>query len=220
MKKSVLVLGAGRFGRGLIEGLSELGHDIFVIDSDEEALNDVRDMILSGAIIDVAENDDELTRIVEKKSFDAAVVAITRDFEGALIATHIIKEAGIPVYVKAANARRGSILTKMGVDQVIFPEHDSGRRLAKFIDNSSAIDMLELPHGYVVEQVIVGPGFDRKTVAELNLNNRLGIWILVIYHQGLSSVPTAATKLFRGDTLIIFGKKENMKTLDRENTKS
>ncbi|MEQ8236451.1 MAG: TrkA family potassium uptake protein [Syntrophomonadaceae bacterium] len=220
MRKSILVVGVGRFGRGLIEALYELGHEIFAIDSDEEALNEVRDMVLSGAIINVAENDQELIRIVGKKSFDAAVVAITREFEGALIAAHILKEAGIPIYAKAANKTRGNILMKLGVEQVIFPEHDSGRRLAHLIDNVNAIDILELPQGYVVEQIIIGPGYDNKTIQALNTNNRLGIWFLVIYHGGSSYVPDASSRLYQGDIAIIFGRKENMKTLERENSKA
>ncbi len=217
MKKSILVVGTGRFGRGLIERLYELEHEVFAIDNDEESLNDVKDMIVSGAIIDVAENDDQLTMIVEKKSFDAAIVAITQNFEGALIACHILLEAGIPVYAKAANTLRGNILMNMGVHQVTFPERDSGRRLANMIDNSDAIDILELPQGYVVEQVLIGPGYDGKSIQELNLNNRLQTWILVIYHDGISSVPSAATRLYQGDTAIVFGKSENMKVFDKEN---
>lgn len=220
MRKSILVIGAGRFGKGLIEALNELGHEVFVIDSDEEALNDVKDLVLSGAIINVAENDDELARIIGKKSFDAAVVAITREFEGALIATHILKEAGIPVYAKAGNETRGNILKKLGVEMVVYPEHDSGRRLAHLIDNVNAVDILELPLGYVVEQIMIGPGFDQRTINELNTNNRLGIWFLVVYHAGSSFVPEAASQLFLGDSAIIFGRKENMKTLERENSRA
>lgn len=220
MRKSILVIGAGRFGKGLIEALNELGHEVFVIDSDEEALNDVKDWVLSGAIINVAENDDELARIIGKKSFDAGVVAITREFEGALIATHILKEAGIPVYAKAGNETRGNILRKLGVELVVYPEHDSGRRLAHLIDNANAVDILELPQGYVVEQIMIGSGYHDRAILDLNTNNRLGIWFLVIYHGGSSYVPDASSRLYQGDMAIIFGRKENMKILERENSKA
>ncbi|RYD01394.1 hypothetical protein N752_30840 [Desulforamulus aquiferis] len=68
MKKSILIVGVGRFGRGVIEGLYERGHDIFAIDKYEEHLDEVRDLIVSGAILDVGENDDDLIRIVGEKN--------------------------------------------------------------------------------------------------------------------------------------------------------
>lgn len=219
MKKSVLVVGVGRFGRGVIESLFEMGHEVFAIDSTEGALDDVRDMIVSGAIINVAENDDELSRIVGKKNFDAAVVAMGIEFEAALIAAHVIKEAGIPMYAKAASERRGNILNKMGVEQVVFPERDSGRRLAHFINNSDAVDILDLPQGYIVEQMTIGEGFDQKTILELNLGRRLEVKILLIYHNATPIAATASARLQKGDTMIVFGQKTNVHALEKENSK-
>ena len=219
MKKSVLVVGVGRFGQGVIEGLYELGHDVYAIDKNEDALDNVRDMIVSGAIFDVAENDDELSRIVAEKNFDEAVVAMGQELEGALLATHVLIEAGIPVSAKAASERRASILKKIGVERIFFPERDTGRRLAQFISNSRAVDILELPQGFVVEQMTVGKGFHGQTIAELNTNNRFGIWIMLIYHQDEPIPPKAATTLYQGDIMIVFGKKENMAAFEKENFK-
>ncbi|MDD4802563.1 MAG: TrkA family potassium uptake protein [Syntrophomonas sp.] len=219
MKKSVLVIGVGRFGTSLIESLYELGHEVFAVDFNENALNDVRDKIVSGAIINVSENDDELSKIVDKKNFDIAVVSMGNDFEGTLLATNIIIEAGIPMYTKATTDRRGNILKKMGVDQVIFPERDSGRRVAYYINNSHALDILDLPQGYMVEQMKVGEGFDGKSIMELGTNKRLGITILLIYHNEISFMPQGSSILYKGDTIVLFGQKENVLKLEMENSK-
>lgn len=219
MKKSVLVIGVGRFGRGVIEGLYEAGHDVYAIDKNEDALDYVRDMIVSGAILDVAENDDELSRIVAEKNFDEAVIAMGQDLEGALLATHVLIEAGVPVSAKALSERRGAILEKMGVERIFFPERDTGRRLAKFISNSRAVDILELPQGFVVEQMTVGKGFHGQTIAELNTTNRFGIWIMLVYHNDEPIPPKASTILNKGDIMIVFGKKESMVAFEKENFK-
>lgn len=217
MKKSVLVVGVGRFGKGVIEGLYEKGHDIFAIDKDEDAIDDVRNMIVSGAIIDVAENDDELISLVGEKNFDDAVVGMGGDFEGAVIATYVLKEAGVTVSVKAANERRGNVLAKMGADRVVFPERDTGRRLAAFISHKSLIDIFEFPLGFVVEQMEAGSGFAGQTIAELNTNNRFGIWILLVYQDGQPVTPKANTKINVGDRILVFGSRENMNRLENEN---
>lgn len=220
MKKSVLVIGVGRFGRGVIEALYELGHDVYAIDKDENAIEDVRDMIVSGAIFDVAEHDEELSRIVAERNFDEAVVAMGQDLEGTLIATHVLKEAGIPVSAKASSERRGNILEKMGVDRIFFPERDTGRRLAKFIANNRVVDILELPQGFVVEQMPVGTGFHGKSIASLNTNNRLGIWIMLIYRNNEPILPVASTVLQKEDVMIVFGAKKNMPAFEKENFKT
>jgi trk system potassium uptake protein TrkA len=218
MKKSVLIIGAGIFGQGVIEGLYERGHDIFVIDKSEEALENVRHMIVSGAIFDVAENDDELTRLVGEKNFDDAVVAMGEDFEGAIMATQVLKEAGIRVSVKAANERRGNVLAKIGADRVIFPERDTGRRLAALISHASLVDVFEFPQGFVVQQMEVGSGFAGQTIAELNLSNRFNVWILLIYQNGNSFTPKADFRLNQRDRILIFGNKDDLARLEKENT--
>lgn len=217
MKKSILVIGIGRFGRGVIEGLYEEGHDIFAIDANEEALENVRDMIVSGAILDVANDDEELIRIVGDKNFDEAVVAMGEDLEGALIATHIIKEAGILVSVKASTERRGNVLTKMGADRVVFPERDIGRRLAHLISNDSVIDLLELPQGFVVEQLGVGKSFIGKTMVEMDIPRRFGVYILLVYRGEQSIQPLAATILHAGDEIIVFGQRNRLQEFEQEN---
>jgi trk system potassium uptake protein TrkA len=219
MKKSVLVIGVGRFGRGVIEGLYERGHDIFAIDQNEEALDDVRDMIVSGAILDVGEDDEELARVVGDKNFDEAVVAMGANFEGALIATNILKDAGVNVSVKAPNLRRGNVLKKMGADRVVFPERDMGRRLAHVISTEAEIEMLELPQGFVIEQLEVGPGFAGKTIEKLNASNRFGFWILLVYQDGEPIQPTAVTRLNKGDIMVVFGKKTKLNKFEKANFK-
>lgn len=217
MKKSVLVIGIGRFGRSVIEELYKNGHDIFAINKDEEALNGVQDKIVSGVVLDVATDDDELARIVGEKNFDEAVIAMGEDFEGTLIATHVLKEAGIFVSVKASSQRRGNVLMKMGADRIIFPERDMGRRLAQLISNDSVIDILELPKGFVIEQVTVGPGFSGKTLDRLNTSNRFGIWILLVYQNDKPVLPTASTLLGKGDIIIVFGERTRMNLFEKEN---
>lgn len=217
MKKSVLVVGIGRFGRAVIEGLYERGHHIFAINKDEEALDSVRQMVVSGAILDVAEDDEELARIVGEKNFDEAVIAMGEDFEGTVIATHVLKDAGVFVSVKASNQRRGTALLKMGADRVVYPERDMGERLARLISNDSYVDMLELPRGFIVEQLEVGPGFSGQTVEKLDLSNRFGVWILLIYQNGEPVQPSRTTRLNKGDLMVVFGLKSKMKNFETQN---
>lgn len=217
MKKSILVIGAGRFGRGVIEGLYERGHDIVAINQNEDALELVRDMLVSGVIMNVSEEDEKLAKLVEEKNFDEAVVAIGEDFEASLMATQVLKEANITVSVKAASQRQANVLLKLGADRIVFPERDMGLRLAQQLSTESEIDVLELPQDFIVEQLEVGNGFHGKTVGNLNTTNRFGIYLLLIYKGEQAVLPNASTKLHKGDVIVVFGKKESFTNFEKEN---
>ncbi len=217
MKKSILVIGAGRFGKGVIEGLYERGNDVVAINKNEEGLEPVRDMIVSGIILNVGEDDDKLAKFIEARSFDEAVVATGEDFEATLMATQILKEANIRVSVKTTSDRRGSILAKLGADRVILPERDMGLRLAQQISSEAEIDVLDLPQGFTVEKIVVGRGFHSKTIGSLNTTNRFGISMLLIYRGSEVIMPKASIKLQKGDELVVIGKKNNMAAFEREN---
>jgi trk system potassium uptake protein TrkA len=174
-------------------------------------------MIVTGAILNVAENDDELAKLVEEKNFDEAVVAMGEDFEATLMATHVLKEAGIPVSVKASSERRGNVLSKLGADRVVFPERDMGRRLAQIISTEAEIDVLELPRGFMVEKMDVGRGFHGRTVQNLDTSKRFGIWLLLLYQGDTAIQPMADTIMRKGDKMVVFGQKDNMQHFEKEN---
>ena len=51
-KKSVLLIGLGRFGRHLAVKLNDLGHDVMAIDDDEERIDDVIELVTNAQIGD------------------------------------------------------------------------------------------------------------------------------------------------------------------------
>ena len=70
---------------------------------------------------------------------DAAVVAIGANVESSLLATANCKELGVgTVIAKATSELHGKILEKLGADQVIFPDRESARRLARCITGGEA----------------------------------------------------------------------------------
>ena len=50
--KNILLIGLGRFGRHIAIQLSQLGHDIMAIDTDEERVNDILPFVTNAQIGD------------------------------------------------------------------------------------------------------------------------------------------------------------------------
>ena len=51
-KKSILLIGLGRFGRHMAVKLNDLGHEVMAVDSDEEKINDIADIVTNAQIGD------------------------------------------------------------------------------------------------------------------------------------------------------------------------
>mgnify|MGYP002517897335 CR=1 FL=1 len=97
------------------------------------------------------------------------------------MATMLCKEAGVEtVIVKCANEMHKKILTKIGADTVVFPESESGRRLAKNLLSSGFAEMIELSDAVSMVDLDVREEWVGKSLIELNLRKRFAINIVAI----------------------------------------
>ena len=52
MKKSIVLIGVGRFGKYIVEQLNALGHDVMAVDNDESRINDILPLVTGAQIGD------------------------------------------------------------------------------------------------------------------------------------------------------------------------
>ena len=128
----VASIGASRFGMALAEALAESGIEGLRIERNSSHVQAARDVVSSAV-----QGDATNARALEDaglKECDAAVVAIGANVEASLLATANCKELNVgTVIAKATSELHGKILEKLGADQVIFPDRESARRLARSI---------------------------------------------------------------------------------------
>src|SRR5512136_3378578 len=143
-KQEFAVIGLGRFGTAVARELLAREHAVLGIDRSREALQPLTDELTEALILDAT--DEDALRSVDIALYDAVVVAINDDFEDELLATLTLKSLGVKWVVGVASGeRQKTILLKIGADEVVMPEHDSGERLAS---------LLSLPH--LVERFALG----------------------------------------------------------------
>lgn len=130
--KNVLVLGLGRFGSALARKLYERNVVVMAVDRDYTKVQKMADQVTYAAQADMT--DEEAMKDLGIKNFDIAVIATGSNIEASIEATLLCKDAGITtVIAKATTATHERILEKIGADKIIFPELDSGERLAREI---------------------------------------------------------------------------------------
>lgn len=215
--RRVGVVGAGRFGLALAQSLAETGIEVVLVDRNGSL---VQAAAKSG--IGAVQGDATNPLTLEEAGFrecDVAVVAIGSNIEASTLATANCKEIGVPTVVaKAASELHGKILSKIGADQVVYPDRDSAHRLAHTISTRGAFDLLEISEGCSIAEINVPESCKDKTLAQADLRKKTGVTVLCIRRLDENPkkprailIPGPNDQIHADDKLIVFG---TMKQID------
>ena len=106
--------------------------------------------------------------------------------EASVMATMLCKELGVKtVIAKCSSEMNCKILSKVGADRVVFPESESGTRLAKNLLSHGFIDIIELSKDVSMVELDVKDEWIGKNLLELNLRKKYGFNIITTLHEGL-----------------------------------
>lgn len=129
-KKSVAVIGLGRFGEAVALRLVALGHEVIGIDGNADIVQKLADDLPH--VVQADSTEAEALRALGVNEVDYAVVAIGSSLEGSVLSVLALQELGITdIWAKASTRQHGLILSRLGVSKVVFPEADMGRALAE-----------------------------------------------------------------------------------------
>ena len=181
-KQSFAVFGLGRYGTALAKELVESGADVLAVDSDKDIVNSVVQDIPLTKCADVT--DPEVIKQLGIANVDVVVIAMATNLEASVMATMLCKEAGVKtVIAKCGSEMECKILSKIGADQVIFPEKESGVRLAKKLVNFGLVDLVELSKDASLFELKVRPEWVGKSLIELNLRKKYGFNVVAIFEN-------------------------------------
>jgi len=205
--KHFLVVGLGRFGRAVAEGLAEAGGDVIAIDTDMALVEAVRDRVSVAAQVDSVEP--EALRALNATEVDAAVVAIGEDFAAEVLTIAILKELGIETIVaRATTERERRILELVGATRVISVEAETGQRLARSLVATDVIDLVALGGGVSVAYWTADERALGKKLADLDLLTRFQLHVLAVRPAGterLDLFPATDYVVSAGDVLLLIG---------------
>ena len=178
-KKTYAVFGLGRYGTAVAKELVENGMEVIAIDSEQKIVNDVAAYLPVCKCADVT--DSEVISRLGIGNIDTVIVCMASNLEASVMAVTLCKEAGVKtVIAKCANEMQQKILLRVGADQVVFPENESGIRLAKNLLSSGFIDMISLSKDVSLVEIDVKKEWCGKNLIELNLRKKYGFNIVAI----------------------------------------
>jgi trk system potassium uptake protein TrkA len=212
-RRQVAVLGLGRFGSALARELARLGHDVLAVDSDERRVEELAAEVTHAAQADIT--DQEALQDLGLADFDTVIVAVSGQLEVSVLTTALLKRLRVRRIVsKAATDLHGSILQEVGAHRVVFPERDTGVRLAHSFAAPGVLDYLDVAPGYGLARVPVSEQWVGKTIAELDLQRSCGVSVMILARgDTVLLLPEEAEALRSGDALIIAGRDEDLERL-------
>lgn len=183
MYRTYAVLGLGRYGRAVAEELVSSGAEVLAVDIDEDVVNSAIAEIPLCKCADVT--DAEVVRRLGIANMDVVIIAMASNLEASVMATVLCKELGVEnVIVKCGSEMHRKILSRVGADKVVFPEKESGARLAKNLLSSGFVDIIELTRDVSMIEMDVRPEWAGKSLLELNLRKKYSINVVAIQHEG------------------------------------
>lgn len=201
--KTYAVFGLGRYGMAVSQELVESGAEVLAVDVDIEKVNAAALLIPVCKCADVT--DPEVIKGLDIENIDVVIIAMAESFEASVMATMLCKEAGVKnVIVKCGDEMHSRILRRVGADKIIFPEKESGIRLAKNLLTSGFVDMVELTDDVSLVEIDIKSEWIGKTLIELNLRKKYGINVVALNKNGNVAVQIdPALPLEEGTKLVV-----------------
>ena len=202
-RRSYAVFGLGRYGIAVAKELVKSGAEVLAVDISQEVVNNAISEIPYCKCADVT--DEEVIKHLGIANIDVVIISMANYLEASVMATMLCKEAGVNIVVaKCSNEMNRKLLSKVGADRVVFPESESGIRLARNLLNFGFADILELSKDVSLIELDMRPEWVGKNLLELNLRQKYSINVVAIREDDkISTTVDPTLPLKQGWQLIV-----------------
>jgi len=215
-KKYICIIGLGQFGMELARELAR-NCEVLALDRDENLVYSIADDVQRALVLD-ARDYGSLKQVVTT-DFDEVVVSLGESLEASILCTLHLKKIGIKmIRAKVMSEDHAAILHSLGVQEVIFPERETAWRLAAQIVNPNLLDYIPLEAGYRVMDVAPPNSFYGKTLMELELRKKYGVFVLAVKElvpERFVFLPDPAFVIKPSDVLVMIGREEHLAKLQK-----
>ena len=212
-KKSVLLIGLGKFGSQIAEELYNLGHDIMIVDKNEERINANMKYATNG-LIGNSTNVDFL-KTLGVNNYDFCIVSIGGDFQSSLETTCSLKELGAKTVISRAESDgQTKFLLKNGADEVVYPEKQLAKWMAIKYSSEHILDYIEIDDDSSILEVTIPKDWYGKSIKQIDIRNKYGVNIIALKQNKKAIINFSPDMLLSSDyTMLVFGEYKVIKKL-------
>lgn len=207
-----LVVGLGRFGAAAAIELKRLGHKVVAVERDGALAEQ-----FLGRVTSVVHGDASQVAVVKDLKpgrFGIAIVAIGSSVESSVLASANLVDAGVPdIWAKAISPEHARILSRIGVNHVVRPEADTGRRVAHLVGGKLQ-DYIEFEDGFAIVKMRPPSETIGFTLEQSKIRSKYGVTVVGVKAPGQDfTYAVPSTKVSAHDTLIVSGPTELLERL-------
>jgi trk system potassium uptake protein TrkA len=211
MKRAV-VIGLGIFGYNIARTLFESGFEVVAIDKNKDIIQKIRDHSTKAILADGT--DQEIMDEIGIGEDDIAIISFGEDLAAATLITLHLKQMKVKnIIVKAPNEEHKLILEKVGATEVIIPEMDMAKKVAKSLVSPNMMDYIPLSEDYIISEMAPPNSFLGKTIRELGLRAKYSIEVIAVrdvLSESVHMVPPADFVIKDGEVLVVIGKETDI----------
>ncbi|MGW7479479.1 potassium channel family protein [Nonomuraea muscovyensis] len=206
---AVAVIGLGRFGSSLALELTRRGTEVLAIDHRTAAVRSLTGRITQVAAADSTDLD--ALRRLGVADFHRVVCAIGSDLEASILTSSLLVELEIDdIWAKAISRQHGQILERIGVQHVVFPEHDMGERVAHLV-SGRLLDYMDVDEHFAMAKIHPPKDYVGIALGRSGLRRKHGVTIVAVKPSGEEfTYATADTELAYGDIIIVSGRPDQV----------
>lgn len=182
-----------------------LGHDVLAIDKHAGLVQEFSSRLTRVVQADTASRD--ALEQLGCGEFGVAVVGIGTSIESSVLTCSNLVDLGIAqVWAKAISPAHGTILTRIGIQRVVFPESDAGKRVAHLV-SGKLVDFMEFDDGFAIAKLHPPKETQGFTLAQSQVRQKYGVTVVGVkppHADFVHAVPD--TKISEHDVMIVSGR--------------
>ncbi|WP_162301252.1 potassium channel family protein [Nitrincola tibetensis] len=207
MKRNrIAVIGLGRFGQALATEAQKNSIEVLAIDRNESLVNDIADQV-SEAIIADCTNPKAISAI-DWQQFSTVIVAIGSDIKNSMMAVILLQEAGVKnLWCKVQDRYHAALVSRMGVQKVISPEEEMGRRAGRHLRHPDMLQQMQLTENqYVAEIKIVNIVEQRSFMSTIKSQDLILLAIKLKKQTEFEMAREIPSRFYPGDKVLVMSR--------------
>lgn len=214
-RKTIGIIGLGRFGGTLAKQVAALGHEVVGIDIEESLVQKLAPYLTHSIVADFS--DEDTIRQLNLQELDVVVIAIGDNLKAKLLSAMVLKELHTPYIVaKASTAMESKLLERVGADLIIFPEMDMAERVAQMLTRENIVDYFQLSQDIGLVEMGIPRFMIGHSLAELDIRKHYNVNIVAVKRdKNVIAPPNPNNPLQDEDMLIVIGRNEDITKLSK-----
>lgn len=179
-REGFAVVGLGHFGSAIARTLAAMDHYVVAVDRSLSAVEAMGPDVDEAVQADATERETLAELGIGRYP---AVFNTIGDLTASILCTLALRELGVDRILAKINSRQqGRILTRLGVDELLFPERDMGERLARQVGAASTAvtTQLDLARDASLLEIVAPTAVAGRSLAEAGVRQRYGVTVVAV----------------------------------------